>query len=107
MFEDLKVKFLDFARFERHLSANTLAAYSNDLSKYFDFLLLNKVTDIENIPHPLIIEFLETLFASQSDTSVSRILSTLRSFYKFLLRSSDIGSNPFSKIRNPKSQKKK
>ncbi|MBM3712473.1 MAG: hypothetical protein FJW56_03430 [Actinobacteria bacterium] len=61
---------------------------------------------MENITHENIVLFLESLYKSQRETSVSRILSTLRTFYRYLVRSDNIVKNPFSKIKNPKLQKK-
>lgn len=94
--------FIDYLRFERHLSPNTVLSYRRDLFKYRLYLKDRDITDLESITHEEILEFLEKLYQTQSDKSVSRILSTLRNFYKFLLRTDRINKNPFTRIKNPK-----
>lgn len=98
--------FIDYLRFERLLSLNTIQSYRRDLNKFQNYLEVKKITNIENITHEDIIHFLESLFKSQKETSVSRILSTLRTFYRYLIRSEKILKNPFSQIKNPKLPKK-
>jgi len=98
--------FVDYLRFERLLSPNTIQSYRRDLNKFKDYLKDKKIADLENITHENIVLFLESLYKSQRETSVSRILSTLRTFYRYLVRSDNIVKNPFSKIKNPKLQKK-
>ena len=94
--------FIDYLRFERHLSPNTVESYRRDLRKYHQYLKKKGTADPEDITHEEILTFLENLYQTQSDSSVSRILSTLRNFYKFLLRTDRIKKNPFIKIKNPK-----
>jgi len=104
--ENFIENFFDYLRFERLLSPNTIQSYKRDLSKFRQYLDDVRISDLENITHENIILFLESLFKSQKETSVSRILSTLRTFYKYLIRSGRILKNPFSQIRNPKLPKK-
>ncbi len=94
--------FIDYLRFERLLTQNTIESYNRDLKKYLYYLKDRGISDPEDVNHEEILKFLEQLYNTQSDSSVSRILSTLRSFYKFLLRTDRIKKNPFSKIKNPK-----
>ncbi len=98
--------FLDYLRFERLLSSNTLTSYRRDLEKFTTFLDHKKIPDYKNISNEEILAFLENLFKTQTDTSVSRILSTLRNFYKYMLRNNRIDKNPFSQIKNPKTPRK-
>jgi len=97
--------FLDYLRFERQLSKNTLVSYTRDLKKYFNFLEHHGL-DYLKIDHQQILDFLKWLKFSQSANSVSRILSSLRNFYKFLVREEKAAHNPFSEISNPKTPRK-
>ena len=99
-------EFIDNLRFERLLSANTIQSYNRDLKKFKNFLENKKILDLEDITHEEIVLFFELLFKNQKETSVSRILSTLRNFYRYLLRSGKILKNPLSQIKNPKLFKK-
>jgi len=98
--------FIDHLRFERLLPKNTIVSYSRDLKKYSDFLQANSINDVRSVSREDILSFLEELFKNQKDSSISRILSTLRSFYKYLIRNEKITKNIFSNIKNPKLAKK-
>jgi integrase/recombinase XerD len=98
--------YIDYVRFEKLLSSNTVNSYKRDLRKFILFLEQNNISNLQEITNGDILIFLEYLYKSQSDRSVSRILSSLRSFYGYLLRSGKILSNPFSQIKNPKTPRK-
>jgi site-specific recombinase XerD len=104
--ENLINDFIDYLRFERRLSKNTIVSYQRDLEKYRYFLNLSKIKEILNVSNDQILYFLEFLYKTQSSSSVSRILSTLRTFYKYLVREGKIQKNPFSSIKTQKCQKK-
>lgn len=106
MNENLINDFIDYIRFERRLSKNTIVSYQRDLEKYRFFLNRNKIKEILNVSNDQILYFLEFLYKTQNSSSVSRILSTLRTFYKYLVRDGKIQKNPFSSIKNPKLPKK-
>ena len=104
--ENLINDFIDYLRFERRLSKNTIVSYQRDLQKYRFFLNHSKIKEILNVSNDQILYFLEFLYKTQNSSSVSRILSTLRTFYKYLVRDGKIQKNPFSSIKNPKQPKK-
>jgi len=104
--ENLINDFIDYLRFERRLSKNTIVSYERDLEKYRFFLNRSKIKEILNVSNDQILYFLEFLYKTQNSSSVSRILSTLRTFYKYLVRDGKIQKNPFSSIKNPKQPKK-
>ncbi len=94
--------FFDFLRFERHLSRNTIVSYRRDILIFKNYFLKKNTIDKLNISHEEIILFLESLFKTYSESSISRILSSLRTFYKFLLREDIINKNPFAEVKNPR-----
>ena len=98
--------YIDYLRFERLLSLNTIDSYKRDLAKLVLFFKQNNISDLQSIANSEILNFLERLYQSQSDRSVSRILSSIRSFYRYLLRSGKILKNPFGNIKNPKLPRK-
>ncbi|MHB1376620.1 MAG: site-specific tyrosine recombinase XerD [Candidatus Humimicrobiaceae bacterium] len=95
-------KFFDFLRFERHLSANTIVSYRRDISIFENFIHDKNIKDISDITHEEILLFLEDLFKAYGESSISRILSSLRTFYKFLLKENIVPKNLFAEISNPK-----
>ncbi len=89
-FENLSIEkniknFIDYIRFERQLASNTIFSYKRDLNKYKLFLSLKKVNNYLEISHDQILSFLEYLNENYCGSSISRILSSSRNFYKFLV----------------------
>jgi len=95
------VKFKDYLKFERLMLPNTIDSYSRDLEKFSDFLKKNKIKNYCNISREEILNFLQGLYISQSESSISRILSTLRSFYKFLIIEEECKKNLWIQVSNP------
>ena len=103
---DINIKnFFDFLRFERHLSGNTIVSYKRDILIFKNYIRNKNTNYIPGINHEEILLFLESLFKTYSESSVSRILSSLRTFYKFLLKENIVSKNPFTEIKNPKGPK--
>lgn len=110
-FDDISIdnhikNFQDYLRFEKLLSKNTVESYSSDLDKFKVFIEDNLQINYLDVSYQQILLFLEYLYKNHKEASVSRILSTLRSFYKFLVREGAIEKNLFSQIRNPKMPRK-
>lgn len=99
--------FLQYLQLEKNYSEKTLVSYRTDLEKFEEYL---KRTDCEIKPENAdgdlirgwIIELMDNGF---SETSVNRKLSTLRTFYKYLLRKKIIQTDPMIKIKGPKRKK--
>jgi len=91
--------FLNFCRLEKGLSANSLDAYSADLSRFNSFF-----GDASAIPGTDDLRrYLDHLYQSGlGSRSVARHLTTLRNFYGFLLREGLISSDPAEHLRTPK-----
>jgi integrase/recombinase XerC len=102
--------YLSYLEDERNYSQHTVVSYANDLGQYYSFLnstypeLLERHDDTD----PGVIRaFLGLqLDSGISKKSVLRKLSTLRSFYKFLVRRKVIRQNPAINIVSPKVEKK-
>lgn len=90
--------FLNFCRVEKGLSANSLDAYSTDLSRFNSFL--NEPGGAPDTGHLRL--YLDHLYHSGlGSRSVARHLTTLRSFYGFLLREGQIDHDPTEHLRTP------
>lgn len=103
----LLADFLTYLRVERRYSPLTLDAYERDLRLWFDFL------EIEAEQHPLAAarEHVKRCIAWRSKSgvdprSINRMLSTLRTFYKWALRQGLCATNPMEGIRSLKTAKK-
>jgi integrase/recombinase XerD len=91
--------FLQFCRIEKGLSENSLQAYSTDLSKFAGF-----VADRGGLPdRDGLRAYLDRLQQSGlSSRSVARHLTTLRSFYGYLLREGRIEADPTEHLSSPR-----
>ncbi len=96
-------RFLNFLVVEKGLSANTLEAYSRDLIGYLRFLESRGMTDLSQSQVETLYEYLGTLKARKmSSRTQARILSAMRSFYRFLQEESLRKDNPALSIQGPK-----
>ncbi len=96
--------FINYLTIEKNYSKHTIQNYESDLELYISYFH-NK--DILNINKQDIREYLKYLDELNYKTSsISRMLSSLRSFYNYLLRNQDVATNPFKNIKNPKKEKK-
>ncbi|MBN2073707.1 MAG: site-specific tyrosine recombinase XerD [Actinobacteria bacterium] len=101
-----EITFLEYLRFERLLLENTLKSYERDLKHLGEYLEKNPALDYREITHDGILGFLKYLYTVMSDNSVSRVLSTMRGFYKFMVREKKVSCNPWLNITNPRTAKK-
>lgn len=82
-------------------SSYTLVNYRNDLMELYDFY-----TDIVNIDEVIAREYLEYMYSRNLNrNSISRKLSSIRSFYNYLVREGIVSLNYFRDISNPKRAK--
>lgn len=98
--------FIKYLKNEKRYPENTITSYTNDLNKYKEFIEYKKINYL-NISKEEIRLFLKHLDNIQmSKTSVSRILSSLRHFYSYLVLEGKVKTNQFKLISNPKKEKK-
>ncbi len=109
-FELNKKLFTDYLRVEKSLSENTISAYKADLEKFFDYAENVKlIPGIKNITEDIITDFLNFLNGSFNKTgnkfsakSVSRFISSLRTFFKYLESENLTDINPLENIETPR-----
>ncbi|MCF8067501.1 MAG: site-specific tyrosine recombinase XerD [Desulfobacterales bacterium] len=109
---DLKVTPLDrladryynYILVEKGLSKKTLSSYSRDLSRYFDYLRQQHISNVSSEDTPVIMKHLIKLRSEGLNAkSRSRHLVTLRGFYRFLVQEKVIDHDPARIIDLPKS----
>jgi integrase/recombinase XerC len=99
--------FLTYLQHERRYSPLTVQSYSADLSQFEGFLQKDFEIDLVHTQTPQVRSFIVSLMdANISENSIGRKISTLRSFYKYLLREEVIKLNPMLLIRAPKVPKR-
>jgi integrase/recombinase XerC len=123
-------EYLEYLKVNKNYSAHTLSSYSNDLTQFGEFLKLtygikskedlNFEIDIDEVQLNLLKSFVAELSdpnskvfnpfkskrAKYSRKSISRKISVLKSFYKFLLRRKYVRKNAAASLIFPKPEKK-
>ncbi len=100
--------FLDSLKFEKRYSIHTIRSYQDDLIQFYDYLqVLFGDTEVSNISSSFVRSWLASLKdARLSAKSISRKLSTLRSFFKYQMRTGVIEMSPVAAITAPKISKR-
>lgn len=100
--------FMDFLNYEKGLSQNTQAAYRRDLNKFAEYLEKEyQIEKVEEISKKEIMAFLTwQLDQGASYATIARTLSTIKSFYKFLILEEYLEVNPTSNLETPKVKRK-
>jgi len=106
--EPLIQSFIDYLTFERRYSVHTIRSYQDDLVSFFDFLALQYgALSLPEVSPSLIRSWLASLKdQGLSSRSVNRKISSLKSFYKYQLRSGVVEQSPMSAITSPKVSKR-
>lgn len=99
--DSLIKSFSTYLRIERSLSTNTIESYSNDLNKLSDFLTPKSISATKVRLNDLK-DFISSVSEILSETSQSRIISAIKSFYKFLLIENLIQIDPSENLVSPK-----
>ena len=100
--------FQEYLEFEKKYSLHTVNAYVNDLIFFEEFLKNNfESLEFEKVSYAIIRSWIVNMINDgMSNTSVNRKLSSLKSFYKFLLKIKQIEINPLQKHLSLKTPKK-
>lgn len=100
--------FLDYLRYERNYSDYTIQAYSKDLSQFEEYVKaqMEGIFDPGRIDADIVRNWIIFLMDEKiSPVSVNRKLSSLKSFFKFLMRQGIVSVNPLRLITGPKTKK--
>lgn len=101
-------QFLQYIAFEKKHSKHTLISYQTDLLQFENYLQhIYQINLIDKINHQHIKSWLVHMINEGiKNKSIARKISTLKSFYNFLLREQIVTINPLEKIQSPKIEKR-
>ena len=104
----MTTQFLNYIRDEKRYSKHTVSAYASDLTQYSEYLITTyEINDPAGADYQMIRSWIVQLSQDKiSNRSINRKLSTLKSYYRFLIMEGIIKSNPLSKIISPKISKR-
>ena len=107
MFQNDKDAFLSYLKNQKGYSLHTILNYDNDLKAFLSFLQQEGISGYKEIDYKMIRNYLNYLDKKNfSKTTIARHISSLRSFYKYLLKEEIVSKNPMLFISNPKLDKK-
>ncbi|MDX9951525.1 MAG: site-specific tyrosine recombinase XerD [Methylophilaceae bacterium] len=94
--------FIDHLWLEDGLSKNTLTSYRQDLSAFAEWLQKTENRDLHQARQADIQQYLAVRFPHSKPRSISRLIATLRRFYRYALRESQVEVDPTLQIDSPK-----
>jgi len=94
--------FLEFLSVEKGLSSNTIQSYARDLAKLFRFLQKERISWMKADEEGLVRFIHHQSRAGLSPRSMARLISSIRSFYNFLVLDGMIKKNPAVNLSSPK-----
>ena len=95
-------RFLDHLWLEDGLAKNTLNSYRQDLAGFADWLRQSRNTGMLEAAEDDIQGYIALRFPQSKPRSISRLIASLRRFYRFALRESLVGVDPTIRIETPK-----
>ena len=98
--------FIEYLKYQRNYSNFTCNNYKKDLNEYNSFILSNKI-NYKNMDYNEAKEYVIYLNKkNDAKSTISRKLSSLRTFYKYLVLNNKVESNPFLLVSSPKKEKR-
>ena len=102
-------KFIDYLRYERNASPNTIREYRRDVTQFMQFLTPpgEKTMPLAQVDHRVIREFVGWSYDQKLEkSSVARKLAALRTFFKYCVREGVVKQNPARLVSTPKLPKR-
>ncbi len=96
--------FRDYLKSEKNASANTIESYSRDINQFIAHCTELKITDVDNSVINSYVDYLSAL--GKSNSTKSRIIASLRCYYRFLLNEKIVNVNPVESIKIKKTIRK-
>jgi integrase/recombinase XerC len=100
--------FIDYLKFEKRYSAHTIRAYRDDLAQFFSYMELTfGETALPSVSAPMVRSWLASLKEQKiTSKSINRKISSLKSLFKYHLRTGALEKSPMAGIISPKSGKR-
>ena len=100
-------EYTSFMANVRHKSSNTVESYKRDVTQYITYLNESGIQDATLATKTTILSYLLMLQKKgKANSTVSRTLASLRSFYLFMMQNGKVASNPTSNLESPHVEKK-
>ncbi|WP_372948314.1 tyrosine-type recombinase/integrase [Mariniphaga sp.] len=100
--------FVNYLRYEKRNSSHTVTAYKKDLDQFVSFYTeMVGEFDVKRVDAKFVRSWIVSLMEQEyTPRSVSRKISTVKAFYRFLMKNEIVESNPATNVTLPKIRKK-
>ena len=96
-------EFLKYLELEKKYSSKTIENYSIDLEQFKEFLKSINIFNIKDVSYEILRKYLEYLYENKySNKTICRHISSIKSYYKFLINKGYIKDNPSLLLNSPK-----
>lgn len=95
-------EYLEYIEKNKKLSKNTVASYNRDLKKYLEYLNLRKLDVCDIVENDIISYLIELEKENISVSSISRMISSIKSYHEYLYINKVSDKNPAKDIKKPK-----
>lgn len=98
-------EYLEYLKYQKNYSDETIHSYSIDIEEFLDYIN-SECINICEVGYDVVKAWLINLDEKKNkSTTISRKISSLRGFYKYLINNKVIDSNPFSLVSLPKKER--
>src|SRR5210317_2597018 len=101
---DHQESFVNYLKFEKRCSSHTVVAYQKDLDQFVDYsTIMIGEFNVKRVDTKLVRDWIVWMMEqSMSPRTVSRKVSALKSFYKYLMKQEVVDHNPAVNLPMPK-----
>lgn len=105
--EDVIDNFIEYLIVEKNASTHTIKNYERDIHDFVEYMKQQIIIDFAAVSYFQIRDYLSVLHKKEYNRrTIARKCSSLRSFYRYLLREKKVLTNPMSLVTTPKLEKK-
>lgn len=99
--------YLEYLKYQKNYSDNTLQAYSSDIRIFFEYLNQEGINDLTEIDNRVFRSYLMVLNnEKRKRKTIARKITSLRGFFRFLKKKEFITGNPVENLKIPKPEKR-
>ncbi|WP_066500095.1 site-specific tyrosine recombinase XerD [Abyssisolibacter fermentans] len=103
----LTLNFINYLANDKELSKNTIECYNRDVNQFENYLKQKDINNLRDVNKTVIITYLLHIQnTGKSNSTISRNLASLRTFYQYLLNNGIIKNDPTLDLKSPKQEKK-
>ena len=106
-YKEMLSSFIRYVQLEKNFSVHTIREYDKDLTEFFSFLEAEGVSTIDEVEYVHARLFITKLYdEKKARTTISRKISSIRSFFKFANREFNLDDAPFRSLYHPKKEER-